>query len=408
MNFLFAWRYFNAKKSTHAINIIAWVSVLAMGTGTAALIVLLSVFNGFEDLVKSLYTDFYTDLRVLPLTGKTLQLTNEQKQTIAAWPGIRAFSLTVEEKALVQNGDNPALVIVKGVDDNYHNVNNVAGRLIRGKFLLGDADKPAMVMGVGIENTLGIESDRTMLPLTVYLPRKGMNAAEYADPLQSLSADNIVSSGSFAIQQDFDNNYIITNLGFVKRMLGLQPNEYGAVEIAISNKKDEDKIKKGLQQMLGNQYVVETMYEQNRSLYSTMQHEKWFIFVLLSFILVVAAFTMIGALTMLILEKQKDIQILKAMGSTNGAVQKIFLSEGLLLAAIGGGGGILLAFLIGWLQVKFKLIKLQGSTFLIDYYPVKFLPGDILLVFFTVVLIALIASWFPSRKAAMQPIELKS
>jgi len=150
------------------------------------------------------------------------------------------------------------------------------------------------------------------------------------------------------------------------------------------------------------------MYEQNRGLYTTMRNEKWFIFVLLSFILVVAAFTMIGALTMLVLEKQKDIQILKAMGGSTGMVQKIFLSEGLLLAGIGGTGGILLAFIIGWAQVKFKLIKLQGSTFLIDHYPVKFIASDVLLVFVTVVLIALIASWFPSRKAAMEPIALKS
>ncbi len=407
MNFLFAWRYFNAKKSTNAINIIAWISILAMGTGTAALIILLSVFNGFEDLVKSLYADFYTDLRVTPASGKVLQLTDEQKQKIAAWPGIKAVSLTIEEKALLQNGDQPALVLVKGVDENYQKVSNVGGRLVRGKFQLGNADKPGAVLGVGVENSLGIQSDRTILPLTVYLPRKGLTI-ENADPLQSLSADNIIASGSFAIQQDFDNNYIITNIGFVKRMLGLQDNEYGAVEMALADKKDGDRLKKELQQFLGSNYIVQTMYEQNRSLYTTMQREKWFIFILLSFILVVAAFTMIGALTMLILEKQKDIQILKAMGSTTAAVQKIFLSEGLLLAGIGGVGGILLALLIGWLQVKFKLIKLQGSTFLIDHYPVKFLPEDIILVFFTVVLIALIASWFPSRKAAMQPIALKS
>jgi len=408
MNLLFAWRYFNAKKSTNAINIIAWVSVLAMGTGTAALIILLSVFNGFEDLVKSLYTDFYTDLKVSPASGKILQLTEEQKQKIAAWPGVGAVSMTVEEKALLQNGNYPALVAIKGVDGNYQKVTNVAGRLIRGKFLLGDEDKPAIVMGAGVENALGVESDRSILPLTVYLPKRGMNNIELADPLQSLSADNIAASGAFAIQQDFDNNYAITNIDFVKRMMGLQANEYGAVEIAISDKTKEADIKNGLQQWLGKNYTVETMYEQNRGLYTTMRNEKWFIFVLLSFILVVAAFTMIGALTMLVLEKQKDIQILKAMGGSTGMVQKIFLSEGLLLAGIGGTGGIVLAFIIGWAQVKFKLIKLQGSTFLIDHYPVKFIASDVLLVFVTVVLIALIASWFPSRKAAIEPIALKS
>ena len=357
--------------------------------------------------MKSLYADFYTDLRIIPAAGKTLQLTVEQKQKIAAWPGITAVSFTVEEKALLKNGDYQALVFIKGVDSNYQKVNNVAGRLTRGKFLLGDADKPAMVMGAGVEYSMRTESDRAILPLTVYLPRKGMNI-EYADPLQSLSADNIVTAGAFAIQQDFDNNYVITNLGFVKRMLGLQENEYGAAEMAINNKEAYESIKKGLQQWLGKDYRVETLYEQNRSLYATMQHEKWFIFILLSFILIVAAFTMIGALTMLILEKQKDIQILKAMGSTRNRVQTIFLSEGLLLAAIGATGGIVLSFIIGWMQVKFKLIKLQGSTFLIDHYPIKFLPQDVLLVFITVIVIALTASWFPSRKAASQPIALKA
>ena len=407
LNFLFAWRYFNAKKSTNAINIIAWVSVLALGTGTAALILLLSVFNGFEDLVKSLYADFYTDLRVSPAQGKIMQLSEAQKQQIASWPGVHAMSLTVEEKALLQNGDYPALVFIKGVDDHYQQVNNVAGRLVRGKFLLGDAEQPVAVLGVGVESTLQIESDRAILPVTAYLPKKGLNINE-TDPLQSLSSGNMTTSGSFAIQQDFDNNYVITNLGFLKRMLGLQLNDYGAVEIALDNKQDDEKIKNGLQQLLGKNYTVQTMYEQNRSLYATMRAEKWFIFILLSFILVVAAFTMIGALTMLVLEKQKDIQILKAMGTSNGMVQKIFLSEGLLLAVIGGTGGVLLAFLIGWLQVQFKLIKLQGNTFLIDHYPVKFLATDVVLVFITVLLIALAASWFPSRKAALQAVELRS
>jgi len=378
-----------------------------MAVGTAALIILLSVFNGFEDLVKSLYTDFYTDIRIIPKQGKTIQFTEEQKKKIASWPGVRAVSFTVDERGLIQNGEFPSLVSIKGVDSGFEHVNNIAHRMIRGKFELGTEDKPVAVLGSGVENALNIESDKAILPLTVYLPRKGLKVDE-SDPLQSLASDNIITSGAFAIQQDFDNNYVITNIDFVKRMLHLSSNEYGAAEIALSDTKNEQVVQEGLQQALGTNYVVETRYEQNRSLYGTMQKEKWFIFVLLSFILVVAAFTMIGALTMLVLEKQKDIQILKAMGSSNGMIQKIFLSEGLLLAGIGGGAGVLLALFIGWLQVTFKLIKLEGHTFLIDYYPVKFISTDIMLVVGTVILIALFASWFPSRKAAMQPVELRS
>jgi lipoprotein-releasing system permease protein len=407
LNFLFAWRYFKAKKSTNAINVIAWISVLAMAVGTAALIILLSVFNGFEDLVKSLYTDFYTDLRIIPKQGKIIQLTEQQKNKIASWPGVKAVSFTVDEKGLIQNGEFPSLVSIKGVDSSFRHVNNIAHRMIRGKFELGTEDKPIAVLGSGVENALNIESDRAILPLTVYLPRKGLKVDE-SDPLQSLASDNMITSGAFAIQQDFDNNYVITNIDFVKRMLNLSPNEYGAAEIALTDTKDGQSVQDGLQQTLGNNYIVQSRYEQNRSLYGTMQKEKWFIFVLLSFILVVAAFTMIGALTMLVLEKQKDIQIIKAMGGSNVLIQKIFLSEGLLLAVIGGGGGVLLAFFIGWLQVTFKLIKLEGHTFLIDYYPVKFFSTDVLLVVGTVLLIALLASWFPSRKAALQPIELRS
>jgi lipoprotein-releasing system permease protein len=407
LNFLFAWRYFNAKKSTNAINIIAWVSVLAMAVGTAALILLLSVFNGFEDLVKSLYADFYTDLRVIPATGKTVRFTEEQKKKIATLAGVRAVSFTVQENALLQNGEYQSWVIVKGVDDGYSKVNSVADRLIRGKFSLGTEDQPGVVLGAGIENLLRVSSDREILPLTVYLPKRGF-VGELTDPLQSLSAGNIATSGSFAIQQDFDNNYVITNIDFVKRMLNLPADEYGAAEIALQTAEDEKKTMQALQQLLGPAFIVQTRYEQNRSLYATMQGEKWFIFVLLSFILIVAAFTMIGALTMLVLEKQKDIQILKAMGSSSAAIQKIFLSEGILLALIGGGGGVLLAVIIGWLQVKYKLIKLEGNTFLIDHYPIKFLTTDIVLVFFTVLVIALLASWFPSRKAALQPVELRS
>jgi lipoprotein-releasing system permease protein len=228
------------------------------------------------------------------------------------------------------------------------------------------------------------------------------------DPLQSLSVSNVNSAGTFAIQQDFDNRYVITNLDFMKRMLNLKPDEYGGVEIRLSNSNRDYSAKKLLEAYFGARYVVQTRFEQNKSLYSVMELEKWVIYAILSLILVVAAFTMIGALTMLVLEKQKDIQVLKALGTSNGLIQKIFLSEGLLLACVGGGMGVLLAVFICWLQVKFKLIKLQGNSFLIDYYPVKLIASDFALVLCTVIAVAWIASWLPARKASLQAIELRS
>ncbi len=407
MYLTFAWRYFKAKKSTNAINIIAWVSVLAIATGTAALIILLSVFNGFEDLVKSLYANFYTDIRIAPANGKTISFSAQQLNRLKALTEISAYSLVMEEKALLQNGEFQSIIYLKGVDEAYGKVTGVARSIVRGRFELGTADTPAAVLGAGIENAIGVQADRALVPLTIYLPKREINT-ELADPLQSLSADNINTSGTFVIQQDFDNKYVITNLGFVKRMLNLKSDEFGAVEISLQDPGNDQSAKKEIAKIFGSSYQIQTRYEQNKSLYAVMRLEKWVIYGILSLILVVAAFTMIGALTMLVLEKQKDIQLLKALGTGNALIQKIFLSEGILLATVGGGLGVLLAILICWLQVHYKLVKLQGSSFLIDHYPVKMVVGDFVLVLITVLTVAWIASWFPSRKASLQPIELRS
>jgi lipoprotein-releasing system permease protein len=417
MLFSFAWRYFKAKKSTNAINIIAWVSMAAIVVGTASLIIVLSVFNGLEDLVKSLYSSFYTDLKITPRTGKFIEFTPEQLKALRGISSIHGYSLVAEDKAFLQNGETQAVVYLKGVDSNYRFVTGVAAKIVKGKFDLGTVDLPGAVMGAGIESALGLQSDRSVEPLTVYLFKrsnpadpayKRVSTADPGDPMASISTGNMAPTGTFVIQQDFDEKYVITNLGFIKRMLNLGPDEYGGLEIALVDPSLAEAVQARLRQIFGDQYLVQTRYEQNQSLYSVMRMEKWVIYAILSLILAVAAFNMIGALTMLVLEKQKDIQVLKAMGASDGYVQRIFLTEGLLLALLGAGTGFLLAYFICWLQQKFKLVPLQGDSFLIDYYPVKPVLSDFLLVFFTILVVALLASWIPSRKAAMQPVELRS
>ena len=407
MNLLFAWRYFRAPKSTNAINIIAWVSMTAIVVGTAALIVVLSVFNGFEDLVKSLYSTFYTDLKILPASGKSLFLSEEQLNRLRGFDGIKAFSLVAEDKALVQNGDVQSLVSMKGVDSNYTKVTSVADHLVSGKFLLGSPDEPAVVMGAVIENSLNLRSDRDILPLTVHMFKKNSNINS-ADPVQSLSSANVSPSGSFLIQQDFDTKYMLTNLTFVQRMLNWQQNEFSGVEIALIKPDETNKLQRTLQTYFGKDYQVLDRYQQNKSLYSVMTVEKWVIYAILCLILAVAAFNMIGALTMLVLEKQKDIQVLKAMGGSKQLIQKIFLSEGLLLALLGAVLGILLAVILCVLQLKFHLVPLQGGTFVVSYYPVKMKWQDFILVVLTVTIVATIAAWFPARRAAVQEVELRS
>lgn len=407
MNLLFAWRYFKAKKSTNAINIISWVSVVAIVLITAAFIILLSVFNGFEGLVKSLYSTFYADLRIVPKDAKSITVTPLQFSKMKVIYNIQAFSKIVEEKTLLQNGEIQTIVYLKGVDDEYQNVTGVSQKLIRGQFKLGDTDNALVVLGSGIENALSVISDRNLYPLTAYLFKRGVNI-NVVDPYQTFSAENIATSGTFFIQQDIDNKYAITNIGFMKQMLAMAPDEYGSIEISLRDNGKVDETKTELSKIFGDDYIIESRYEQNKSLYSVMNLEKWAIYGILTLMLIVAAFTMIGALTMLVLEKQKDIQILKALGADNRRVRRIFLTEGILLAGMGAIAGLTLAVIICWAQVKYKLIRIEGGTFLIDHYPVELRLSDFLLVMVTVMLIAFLASWFPARKAALQPVELKS
>ncbi len=406
MNFLFAWRYFKAKKTTNAINIIAWISIMAIVIGTAALILVLSVFNGFEGLVKSLYSSFYPDLKISPASGKMLTLTPEQLQKIRGVGGIRSLSRIVEERALLQNrafeadsADYQSIINLKGVDEEYTRVAQVASHIVEGQFNTGTADSPLLVLGAGIQNAVSVSTESNIRPLALYMPRKG--SVDLQNPLNSLSGESVQTSGTFVIQQDFDNRYALTNMEFVKRMMNLSPDQYSAVELSADPEQAEE-AGKAISALLGKGYRVETRYQQNASLYSVMKIEKWIIYAILSLILVVAAFNMVGALTMLVLEKKADIRILHSLGGSRGFIQRIFLSEGLLLAGIGGGSGMLIAGIIGWLQTRYHLIPLQGSTFMIEYFPVKMVPGDFLLVGSTVFVIALVASWIPARKAAMQ------
>ncbi|UAY51814.1 FtsX-like permease family protein [Ferruginibacter albus] len=408
MNLLFAWRYFKAKKSANAINIIAWVTVGVIAFATACQILVLSVFNGFEDLVKSLYASFYTDIKIIPAKGKTFTLTHEQLSLLQKQSSVNAVSLIAEEKALLKNEDDQTIVYLKGVDENYTKVTDVASKIVEGdsSFNLGTANNPQLIVGSGIQSAVGINTDGALPAsiLTVILPKIKITNA---DPLQSLSEGNAKASAVFLIQQEFDNKYAITNIDFVKQQMGFSNDEYSAVEIKLASKADLQLAKQQLSSLLGNNYKVQTKYEQNTSLYNTMKLEKWFIYAVLTLILIIAAFNMISALTMLVLEKKKDISILQSLGADQKRILKIFLSEGLLLGTIGAATGIILATIVCILQLKYKLIKLQGGTFLIDYFPVKMQATDFVLVAATSMIIAFIASWLPAYKAAKQKFELR-
>ncbi len=406
MYLTFAWRYFKAKKSANAINIIAWVTTAVIAFATCCQVLVLSVFNGFEDLVKSLYSSFYTDLRLVPKDGKTFLITSAQLAQIRQQPYIQDIAMIVQEKALLQNGESQTVINLKGVDDHYRNVSGVSAKITNGKFATGTADEPELVIGYGLQNAAGISVNEAFAPepLTLILPKKNSNSS---DPTASISEGNAIATSVFAIQQDFDNNYAITNVDFIKQQMGMEANEFTAAEIKLKYGADIDESQEKLQQVLGSGFTVQTRFQQNMSLYNTMRMEKWAIYAVLTLILIIAAFNMVSALTMLVLEKKKDISILQSMGGNRALIQKIFLSEGLLLGFIGAGAGILLAVIICLLQIKFELIKLQGGSFLIDYFPVKLVATDFVLVAGTAAAIALLASLVPAIKASRQAISLR-
>ncbi|RYY69080.1 MAG: ABC transporter permease [Chitinophagaceae bacterium] len=402
----FAWRYFKAKKSANAINIIAWVTTAVIAFATCCQVLVLSVFNGFEDLVKSLYSSFYSDLKIVPASGKTFVFTANDLNKINQQNYVQAVSMIIQEKALLQNGEDQTVVNLKGVDKNYEKVSGLPEKVSTGEFSTGTVDDPSLVIGYGLQNAAEITVNEAFSPtqLTLVLPKKNSGSS---DPTASISEGFAKAVAVFTIQQEFDNSYAITNIDFVRQQMNLAPNEFTAAEIKLKYGQDLEKAMTELQKVVGPGVIVQSRYQQNMNLYNTMKVEKWAIYGVLTLILIIAAFNMVSALTMLVLEKKKDISILQSMGGTRSFIRKIFLSEGLLLGAIGAVCGISLAVIICLLQIKFKLIPLQGGSFLIDYFPVKLVATDFLLVAGTAAVIALLASLVPAIKASRQAIELK-
>ena len=400
MHFLFAWRYFRGKYAFQAIQIIAWVSVFAIAIGTAALITILSVSNGFTSVVKTLYADFYADVRITPKQGKYFTINAAQYNQLKSVEGVKAISKVVESRALLVKDGMQTVAIVKGVENSYGNINNIKKYLKRGECAIGDTSAPLFIMGIGIEQKLGLMQSMIGDTIQVYAVNRSGKAITQLGQLNTL---NVQESGAFSVQQEFDEQYVFTNAAFAQYLFDLQPDEVSALELSVKGK--DEKVMAGIQQILGPNFLVQNKYQQNADLYRIMQVEKWIIFCILAIIMLVASFNLVGALTMLVLEKQKDIHVLNAMGATQWDIQKIFLLLSGVMALMGAliGGG--LASLFIWLQYKFHLIKLVGGSFIIDYYPIEPMAMDYVAIIALVIVIALLAGWIPSRKAAAKIYE---
>ena len=396
MHFLFAWRYFRGKYSFQAIQLIAWVSVFAIAIGTAALITILSVSNGFSEIVNGLYSDFYADLRVVPKTTKFVKLTQAQLNSVRQIPGVHYATGIVENKAILVRNDNQTVVFVKGVDSNYIHINKVNQYLKRGVFSVGSLDSPKLILGIGVEENLSLFNADLGEPLELIAVGRSGKSLKSIDQLNHLVA---VQSGAFSVQQEFDAQYVFTSNQFAQYLFDLDTSQYSGIELSI-DLANEKNIVTAIQNKLGTGFLVQNKYQQNADLYKIMQIEKWIIFAILALIMVVASFNLVGALTMLVLEKQKDIHVLHAMGATASTIQKIFLILSIVMAMTGALIGGLIASCLIFLQTQFHFIQLQGISFVIDYYPVKAMWTDYLAVIGLVVLIAIVAGWVPAKKAA--------
>jgi lipoprotein-releasing system permease protein len=396
LHFLFAWRYFKGKYSFQAIQLIAWVSVFAIAIGTAALLTILSVSNGFSEIVNGLYSDFYADLRVIPKATKFVQLTPQQLNELRQIPGVHYATGIVENKAILVHNENQTVVFVKGVDSNYVHINKVNQYLKRGSFSVGSLDSPKLVLGIGVEDNLLLFNADLGTSLELIAVGRSGKSLKSMDQLNHLIA---VQSGAFSVQQEFDAQYVFTSNQFAQYLFDLDSNQYSGVELSINLNKEKN-IVTAIQELLGPGYLVQNKYQQNADLYKIMQVEKWIIFAILAMIMVVASFNLVGALTMLVLEKQKDIHVLHAMGATAVTIQKIFLCLSIVMALTGAFIGGLIASCLIFLQTQFHFIQLQGVSFVIDYYPVRAIWTDYLAVISLVVLIAIVAGWVPAKKAA--------
>ena len=396
LSLFIAKRYLISKKSHNLINIITFISMAGIAVGTMALIIVLSVFNGFETVIKSLYHTFDPDFEITIKQGKTFHFSAFPSQAIKNIPGVYQLVQVVEEDALLKYNDKQYIGKIKGVSENFIKVTTLDSMMVNGSFVLQEGDANYAVAGSGVAWFLGINLRDIKKLLSVYVPRRG-NAS-------SFSMDNafnnrvIHPAGIFSIQQEIDDKYLFVPLRFARDLMDYT-DEVTAIEVYLEPGADDASIQAAIREKLGDGYFVKNRNQQNATLFKVMESEKLAIFLILVFILVLASFNMIGSVSVLIVEKKKDIAVLKSMGADKTLVSRLFFSEGLMISFIGTLAGLILGFIILYLQQHFGLISLGGGKgdFIIDAYPVNMKLSDFIYVFLTVQVIGMIASWYPVK-----------
>lgn len=393
--FYIARRYLFSKKSHNAINIISMVCVCGVVVATIAVVCALSVYNGFNDLVAGMFSSFDPELKISPRTGKVFDPTTAEFQKVRQLPDIAWFGEVLQDNALVRYHDRQDIAVIKGVDENFSHLTLIDSILIDGSFILKDEVADYATLGVGLSAKLGAKPGFAS-PLEIYVPKRD-EKVNLSNPASSFNQEYAYIGGVFLInQQVYDEGYMILPISLVRQLLKYD-KEVSSIELKLADGVDISSAKKQIKALLGDRFIVQDRYEQQEASFKMMQVEKWMTFLILSFILAIALFNVVGSLSMLMIEKKDDVRTLQNMGADDKLVRRIFLFEGWMISGFGAVIGIVIGLVLCLLQQHFGFIKLgqTAGAFIIDAYPVRVVFTDLLVAFITVAAIGLMAAWYP-------------
>lgn len=391
-----AWRYLRGKRTANVTPLLSRISMVAIAVSSAAMIIVFSVFNGLEGFVKEMYKGFYPDIRITAAKGKFFQPDENKINAIRSIDGIGLFTMVLEDNVIVSSEltGEQKIAWVKGIDRKYLEVNNIT-ESITGDVTVSAEVPYTAIAGFRILNELGVDINNVFSTVEMWYGNPD-NTNFIANPEEAYRKLKVHPSGMFRISDEFDDKYILAPLPLVQQLFNAG-RKISSIEMRIDIGK-EDRIKTSLQKLLGEDFKVETRYEQNKAMFTVMASEKWVIYAILVMVLLVSSFNMVGALSVLVMEKTKDIAILRAMGADQATVRSIFITEGVLWSLTGALGGIVIGFTFCLLQMKFGIMKI-GGAFMMDAYPVEMHLFDFALVVITVMCVGVLAAWYPAAKA---------
>ena len=396
--FFIAKRYLFAKKSTNAITWISWISVIGVTIGTAALFLILSVFNGFEELNLIYAKKLSPDLKIIPSVGTKFNKSSLDTNLFQS-PAINYYVNVLEDNVLLKYNNSQYFATLRGVSEQYLQSKEIDSVIRAGTFTLQENGQAYAVIGKGIENALGIDITQPIEQIVVLAPKQN-SRLNTLDPASSLNTSAIYASGIFAVQQEMDERVMFVPIDFAENLFA-QENKLSSIDIYLNDGKQMLAYQKILASKLPAKFIVKNRFQLNESLYKVLNTERWAVYLVLTFILIIAICNIIGSVTMLIIDKQKDIAVLRTLGATKNQIQKIYFYEGMMISLLGTFIGLFIGAGFAILQAKFKLISIYSSTgAFLQAYPVKLIYTDFLLVFATVFIIAFIANWFSAKQSS--------